>query len=94
MYEIPGYVGKFGIIPSYSRTFCGTCNRVRVSHKGTMRTCLYGKSVLDLREMIRHSASETDIKKAILASILKRSKDGFEAEEQNKVKLSMTQIGG
>ncbi|MEZ5058102.1 MAG: GTP 3',8-cyclase MoaA, partial [Saprospiraceae bacterium] len=29
-WKIPGFKGNFGIIAAYSRTFCGTCDRIRV----------------------------------------------------------------
>ena len=39
-YKIPGFKGTFGVIPSFSRTFCGTCNRLRISATGDVITCL------------------------------------------------------
>jgi len=40
-YRIKGFKGTFGIIAAYTRTFCGTCNRIRVTPQGDLRTCLY-----------------------------------------------------
>src|SRR5258707_282879 len=40
-YKIPGHKGSVGIIAAYSRTFCGTCNRVRITPVGELKTCLY-----------------------------------------------------
>lgn len=94
LYQVRGHQGKFGIIPSFSRTFCGTCNRVRVSHHGMMRTCLYGENVLDLKELLRSGTSEDEIKEQIVNVIQKRAKDGFEAQANRSIKESMTKIGG
>ncbi len=94
LYQIPGYDGRFGIIPSYSRTFCGSCNRVRVSHRGEMRTCLYGQNVLNLRDMIRQGWSDEAIQKEIVAAVSNRAKDGFEAQANKEISESMTKIGG
>ena len=40
-YQVPGYSGKLGIIAAYSRTFCGSCNRIRLTSQGIIKTCLY-----------------------------------------------------
>jgi len=37
-YQIPGYRGNIGIIAAYSRTFCGSCNRIRITPKGMLKT--------------------------------------------------------
>lgn len=95
-YKIPGYKGSFGIIPSFSRTFCGTCNRIRLSATGELRTCLYGPAAVNLRDVIRAGASEEDIEQEILAAVSMRAKDGFEAEALSipDVHKSMSFLGG
>lgn len=95
-YKIPGYKGSFGIIPSFSRTFCGTCNRIRLSATGELRTCLYGPAVVNLRDVLRSGANEEDILDEIEAAVSMRAKNGFEAEElSNEVtKTSMSFLGG
>jgi cyclic pyranopterin phosphate synthase len=30
-YQIPGHKGTVGIIAAYTRSFCGTCNRIRIT---------------------------------------------------------------
>jgi len=95
-YRIPGYKGSFGIIPSFSRTFCGTCNRIRLSATGELRTCLYGPAAVNLRDVIRAGATEEDIEQEILAAVSMRVKNGFEAEELNDQlgHKSMSFLGG
>lgn len=95
-YQIPGYQGTFGIIPAFSRTFCGTCNRIRLSATGELRTCLYGPPVTNLRDVLRSGANEASIKIEILDAVAKKEKDGFEAEELNAKtpKKSMSFLGG
>ncbi|GGZ29095.1 GTP 3',8-cyclase 2 [Echinicola pacifica] len=93
-YRVPGSAGSFGVIASYSRTFCGTCNRVRVSAKGEMQTCLYSADTINLMPMIRNHASLSGLQFSIIAAMKIRAKDGFEAENQNITKKSMTLIGG
>ena len=95
-YKIPGYKGSFGIIPSFSRTFCGTCNRIRLSATGELRTCLYGPATLNLRDIIRSGASVEEIEHEILSAVSMRAKDGFEAEaiSEQATHKSMSFLGG
>jgi cyclic pyranopterin phosphate synthase len=95
-YKIPGFKGTFGVIPSFSRTFCGTCNRLRISATGDVITCLYAQASTNLRDILRQPNSEEHIKKEILKAIGSRSKTGFEAQEKyaDVLSNSMTSIGG
>ncbi len=95
-YKIPGYKGSFGVIPSFSRTFCGSCNRLRISATGDVITCLYAKASANLRDIMRGEDSENGIKTEILKAVGSRAKTGFEAQEKykNVFSNSMTSIGG
>jgi cyclic pyranopterin phosphate synthase len=95
-YKIPGFKGTFGVIPSFSRTFCGSCNRLRISATGDVITCLYAQASTNLRDILRQPNSEENIKKEILKAIGSRSKTGFEAQEKyaDVFSNSMTSIGG
>lgn len=97
-YKIPGHQGNIGIIPAYSRTFCGTCNRLRITPQGLLKTCLYDSGVFNIRDLMRAGASDSELRTALLDAIGNRAKDGFEAESRrfggSKVHESMTTIGG
>tara|TARA_R110002020_G_scaffold18530_2_gene64552 strand:- start:463 stop:1362 length:900 start_codon:yes stop_codon:yes gene_type:complete len=95
-YKIPGFKGTFGVIPSFSRTFCGSCNRLRISATGDVITCLYAKASANLRDIMRADDMEENIKKEILKAVGSRAKTGFEAQEKYKdvFSNSMTSIGG
>ena len=95
-YKIPGFKGTFGVIPSFSRTFCGSCNRLRISATGDVITCLYAKASANLRDIMRADDVEENIKKEILKAVGSRAKTGFEAQEKYKdvFSNSMTSIGG
>ena len=95
-YKIKGHAGSFGIIPSFSRTFCGSCNRLRISASGDVITCLYGKPSLNLRELLRGDNGVEEVTSAIYRAIGKRAKTGFEAQKLHKgiFETSMTSIGG
>ncbi len=46
-YKIDGYQGSFGIIAAYTRTFCGSCNRIRLTPQGTLKNCLYDSGIIN-----------------------------------------------
>lgn len=95
-YKIPGFKGTFGVIPSFSRTFCGTCNRLRISATGEVITCLYAKPSNNVREILRGPHPVENVKAYILNAIGSRAKTGFEAQEKyaGVFSNSMTSIGG
>lgn len=97
-YQIPGHKGSVGIIAAYSRTFCGTCNRVRITPVGELKTCLYDDGLLNIKDLIRQRAGENEIEKILLNTFNTRATDGWEAERLRVVHKgiheSMATIGG
>jgi molybdenum cofactor biosynthesis protein A len=97
-YGIPGHQGTVGIIAAFSRTFCGSCNRIRMTAQGLLKTCLYDEGSLDVRALLRSGASNEEIQQAFRTAFALRAKDGFEAEARrrlnNPVSESMSTIGG
>jgi len=98
-YQIPGHKGTIGIIAAYTRSFCGTCNRLRLTPLGMLKTCLYDDGVLNIKDLVRDGHDDTYLQDALMKAILARSKDGWEAERKraqhnNPVHESMTTIGG
>lgn len=98
LYQSPGHQGNLGIIPAYSRTFCGACNRIRLTATGTIKNCLYDEGVLDVKQLLRSEKSDDEISQVLIATVQKREKDGFAAEQNrsgNKnISESMSTIGG
>jgi cyclic pyranopterin phosphate synthase len=95
-YKILGHQGTFGLIPSFSRTFCGSCNRLRITATGDVITCLYGKPKMNLRSLLRNNEPESVLKSAIEEVIGSRAKTGFDAQKEHAdvFESSMTSIGG
>lgn len=97
-YQVPGQRGTLGIIAGFSRTFCGSCNRIRVTARGTLQTCLYGEGDFSIRDLLRSGTDEEGIKAALRKRIGNRFKDGREAESQRlskrEISESMSAIGG
>lgn len=97
-YQVPGHQGSLGIIAAFSRTFCGSCNRIRMTAQGTLKTCLYDQGVLDIKQLMRAGATDHELAMALLGAFNTRAKDGYEAEQrranQSPVSESMSTIGG
>lgn len=95
-YQNSGFKGQIGVIAAFSRTFCGTCNRIRVTAQGTLKTCLYDQGVLDIRSLLRSGSTDVEIVDALIHAFRSRPKDGFEAEQHRSalVTESMSTIGG
>ena len=58
--------GEVGFISSVTKPFCGDCSRARLSAKGTLYTCLFASSGVDLKESLRHGGTHA------LAAIVER----------------------
>jgi cyclic pyranopterin phosphate synthase len=52
-YRFPGAPGTVGVITPMTHTYCGTCNRVRLTADGRLRTCLFGDHEVNLRDALR-----------------------------------------
>lgn len=96
IFSIPGFIGKLGLIQGYSRLFCQTCNKVRITPTGMLKTCLYDNGALDLRELVRSGKTAGEIGREITDCINGRFVNGRAAEKacgQTK-EPSMSVIGG
>lgn len=56
-YRLAGARGTVGVITPMTHTYCGTCNRVRLTADGRLRTCLFGDHEVLLRDAIRRGES-------------------------------------
>jgi cyclic pyranopterin phosphate synthase len=52
-YHFAGAPGSIGVITPMTHTYCGSCNRVRLTANGRLRTCLFGNHEVDLRTPLR-----------------------------------------
>jgi cyclic pyranopterin phosphate synthase len=96
LFSVPGFQGKLGVIEGYSRRFCQTCNKLRITPTGLLKTCLYDNGALDLKTLLRHGADDQEIRAAIIACVGRRFADGHAAERycNRKTEPSMSMIGG
>jgi cyclic pyranopterin phosphate synthase len=96
-YRIPGAQGKIGIIPALSRSLCGTCNRLRLTATGDLKTCLYADSFINMKRILSQNPTDDDIRAVFLLAASQKAENGFKAEESRAHQLiseSMASIGG
>jgi cyclic pyranopterin phosphate synthase len=90
-FRFSGASGTVGIITPMSHTYCGSCNRVRLTADGRLRTCLFGEEETDLRTPLREGLPLEPFFRSALASkpeqhhLLKMSVGGLRA---------LSQVGG
>ncbi|HEX2119433.1 MAG TPA: GTP 3',8-cyclase MoaA [Acidimicrobiales bacterium] len=87
--------GEVGVIASVTQSFCGTCDRVRLTAEGMFRNCLFATRETDLRATLRSGGSDDALAEAIEAEV-GRKWAGHSIGRVNFIRpgRSMSQIGG
>ncbi len=93
---------KLGIIPPVTHRFCASCNRLRITAEGNLRTCLYSDINYNLKEMLDRQASDKELETYITKAIKeKQHGHNIECTADNKGCRSiscgikaMSKIGG
>ncbi len=65
----PGYKGKFGIIAPYSKDFCRSCNRLRITSRGDLRLCLFGNTGISIRHLLQKDNQIDELQDLIMGQI-------------------------
>lgn len=87
--------GEMGFISSVSEPFCGSCNRIRLTSDGKLRTCLFSLTETDLRGPLRNGATDGEIM-AIVAAAVAAKEEGHLINRPGFVRpaRTMSSIGG
>jgi cyclic pyranopterin phosphate synthase len=87
--------GRVGVIASVTKPFCGTCDRIRLTADGQVRTCLFANREYDFRKLLRSGASDDELESLLRSAVLRKlpghliSQPGFVQPERG-----MSAIGG
>ena len=68
-YINPDYKGKFGIIAPYSKDFCRTCNRLRITSRGDLRLCLFGNTGISIRHLLQRDDQNKELQDLIVGQM-------------------------
>jgi cyclic pyranopterin phosphate synthase len=87
--------GEVGFVNPVSEPFCSTCDRIRLTADGQLRTCLFSRREWDLKTPMREGASDADLI-ALLRNAVAHKELKHRINEPGFVRASrsMSQIGG
>lgn len=68
-YTHPAAAGRIGLIAPYAPGFCEGCNRLRVTARGALKLCLFGRGEHDLRPLLDGSHPPEAIARAVLRAV-------------------------
>ena len=88
-WQIPGARGTIGFIAGVSEHFCETCNRLRLTADGRLRTCLFSGNEVNVRPLLSDPAVlRGAIETAVAGKMYDRCSEALANDR------SMSQIGG
>lgn len=87
--------GSIGVIPSVTEPFCLSCNRIRLTAEGMLRTCLFSIKEHDLKTLLRGGCTDEEIASFIVQAVW-RKEPGHRIGHPDFVKpaRTMSAIGG
>jgi cyclic pyranopterin phosphate synthase len=87
--------GEVGVIASVTQSFCGACDRVRITAEGQFRNCLFAVQETDLRAILRGGGTDDDLARAIATDVAGKWA-GHSIGQVHFIKpaRTMSQIGG
>lgn len=92
-YIHPDYQGGLGFIAPYSKDFCATCNRLRVSAQGKLHLCLFGGIAYPIRDYLTR-ADEEGLTQYLLSIIQDKPEHHYLHEKKVGLIRDLSMIGG
>ena len=90
-YRLAGARGSVGVITPMTHTYCGSCNRVRLTADGRLRTCLYGDHEVGLREPLRSGQA---LQPLFVRALAEKPKEHNLLQMQVGGLRALSQVGG
>jgi len=78
MFRLTGGKGRFGVISPMSNHFCDSCNRLRITPDGRLRTCLFSDREYRLRPLLRNPKLGLEAARKVVFAALARKPRGYE----------------
>jgi cyclic pyranopterin phosphate synthase len=87
--------GEIGFVNPVSEPFCSTCDRIRLTADGQLRTCLFSRREWDLKTPLRDGSSDERIEELLRFAVAhKELKHKINDPGFVRASRSMSQIGG
>ena len=94
-YRLKGAFGEIGFINPISSHFCHTCNRIRLTPDGHLRTCLFHDEEIDLKPFLRNGCDDEKLREMLLQALEKKPRQHQIKEPHfKKCQRTMSAIGG
>ena len=90
----PDYEGRIGLIMPYSKDFCASCNRLRVSSLGKLHLCLFAEHGIDIRPYLQPSVPIDDLISAVTNHVQGKSAAHSLQNHISGAMANLSQIGG
>ncbi len=88
-------VGEIGFVNPVSEPFCSSCDRIRLTADGQLRTCLFSRREWDLKTPLREGAGDEELTELIRFAVRhKELKHKINDPGFVRASRSMSQIGG
>jgi cyclic pyranopterin phosphate synthase len=92
---VDGGPATVGVIASVTRSFCGACDRTRLTADGQIRNCLFAREESDLRTALREGADDQEIAdRWRIATLSKLPGHGIDDPSFLQPSRPMSAIGG
>ena len=88
------YKGQFGLIAPYSKDFCKTCNRLRITARGDLRLCLFGSTGISIRHLIQREDQLEELKDLILRQLNFKKESHYLELGETGLTNNLSQTGG
>ena len=94
--KLPGAVGKVGFIAPISWHFCGSCNRLRLTAEGRIKTCLFSQEEIDIKTSLRNGATQNEIINIFRRAVAEKPRRHHLNEKKHQIacRQAMRAIGG
>jgi len=87
--------GEIGFVNPVSEPFCSSCDRIRLTADGQLRTCLFSRREWDLKTPMREGASDAELERLLRFAVRhKELKHKINDPGFVRASRSMSQIGG
>ncbi len=93
-YQHPDSRGKIGIIAPYSKGFCDSCNRLRVTASGDLRLCLFGTGSFSLRPFLQNSNQKKELQEKIIELLHLKTASHFLSAGESGLTSNLSALGG
>lgn len=95
LFKFPGAAGEIGFISPISDHFCHSCNRLRLTADGKLKTCLFSDEETDLKTLLRSGCSDDELEEKLAEAIsTKPLRHGAIGTGMKRCHRPMVKIGG